>query len=168
LCSLPLWGGGLGGREIVPNSTVPSITPPARPSDTGGLTPPARPSDTGGLTPPTRPSDTGGLTPPARPSDTGGLTPPARPWGADVTPLAILTSAGIAGANIWPDGKTFGRQRLEWLKRFLRLPNGISSHDTCVCPDPSTRFVASPRRAQTRSPRTRSKTTLLRATPDCR
>jgi hypothetical protein len=72
----PLVGEGGGGGEIVPNSTVLSITPPAHLSDTGGVTPPARPSDT------------------------GGLTPPARPWGADVTPLAILTSAGVAGANI--------------------------------------------------------------------
>jgi hypothetical protein len=44
--------------------------------------------------------------------------------------LTIAVCAVIAGANTWPDVETFGRQRHDWLRRFLELPNGIPSHDT--------------------------------------
>jgi hypothetical protein len=44
--------------------------------------------------------------------------------------LTIALCAVIADANTWPDIETFGRQRLQWLQRFLELPNGIPSHDT--------------------------------------
>ena len=44
--------------------------------------------------------------------------------------LTIAICAVIAGANTWPDIETFGRKRLDWLQRFLELPNGIPSHDT--------------------------------------
>jgi predicted transposase YbfD/YdcC len=46
----------------------------------------------------------------------------------DIVVIAIC--AVICGANDWQQVATFGRNRLEWLKRFLRLPNGIPSHDT--------------------------------------
>lgn len=36
----------------------------------------------------------------------------------------------ICGCNDWQQIVTFGRGRHDWLKRFLRLPNGIPSHDT--------------------------------------
>jgi predicted transposase YbfD/YdcC len=46
----------------------------------------------------------------------------------DIIVLALC--AVIAGAQDWQEIETFGRKRLDWLKRFLRLPNGIPSHDT--------------------------------------
>src|SRR5947208_4382230 len=44
--------------------------------------------------------------------------------------LVIALCAVIAGAQDWQDIVTFGRKRLDWLQRFLALPNGIPSHDT--------------------------------------
>jgi predicted transposase YbfD/YdcC len=44
--------------------------------------------------------------------------------------IVIALCAVIAGAQDWPDIETFGRKRHDWLRRFLRLPNGIPSHDT--------------------------------------
>ena len=47
---------------------------------------------------------------------------------SDILVLSVL--AVIAGAEGWEDIEEFGEQRREWLARFLRLPNGIPSHDT--------------------------------------
>lgn len=47
---------------------------------------------------------------------------------SDILVLSVL--AVIAGAEGWEDLEEFGKQRREWLARFLRLPNGIPSHDT--------------------------------------
>ncbi len=44
--------------------------------------------------------------------------------------LVIAICAVIAGAAGWNDMETFGRSRSRWLKTFLRLPNGIPTHDT--------------------------------------
>jgi predicted transposase YbfD/YdcC len=44
--------------------------------------------------------------------------------------LVIALSAVIAGAQDWQEIETFGREREDWLGRFLDLPNGIPSHDT--------------------------------------
>jgi predicted transposase YbfD/YdcC len=44
--------------------------------------------------------------------------------------LALSVLAVIAGAEGWEDIEEFGRQKQTWLKQFLRLPNGIPSHDT--------------------------------------
>jgi predicted transposase YbfD/YdcC len=44
--------------------------------------------------------------------------------------LVIALCAVIAGAQDWQEVETFGRKRLDWLRRFLELPNGIPSHDT--------------------------------------
>jgi predicted transposase YbfD/YdcC len=44
--------------------------------------------------------------------------------------LVIALCAVIAGAQDWQDIELFGRERRDWLKRFLRLPHGIPSHDT--------------------------------------
>lgn len=46
----------------------------------------------------------------------------------DILCLAVL--AVLAGAEGWEDIEEFGKQKRPWLKRFLRLPNGIPSHDT--------------------------------------
>ena len=45
--------------------------------------------------------------------------------------LAVVALCGtIAGADSWTDIERFGRARLDWLHTFLRLENGIPSHDT--------------------------------------
>ena len=46
----------------------------------------------------------------------------------DIICLAVL--AVIAGAEGWEDIEDFGRAKETWLKKYLRLPNGIPSHDT--------------------------------------
>lgn len=44
--------------------------------------------------------------------------------------IVIALCATIAGAQDWQQIETFGHKRRDWLKRFLKLPNGIPSHDT--------------------------------------
>lgn len=44
--------------------------------------------------------------------------------------LIIAICAVICGADSWVDIEMFGKSKLEWLKTFLKLPNGIPSHDT--------------------------------------
>jgi predicted transposase YbfD/YdcC len=44
--------------------------------------------------------------------------------------VVIALCAAICGANSWADVERFGRAKLDWLTRFLDLPNGIPSHDT--------------------------------------
>jgi len=46
----------------------------------------------------------------------------------DILSIAIL--AVMSGAEDWPDIEAFGKHRLSWLRSFLKLPNGIPSHDT--------------------------------------
>jgi predicted transposase YbfD/YdcC len=44
--------------------------------------------------------------------------------------LVIALCAMIANANTWVDIERFGKAKLDFLRRFLELPNGIPSHDT--------------------------------------
>jgi predicted transposase YbfD/YdcC len=44
--------------------------------------------------------------------------------------IAIALCAVICGAESWEDVAEYGRQKEAWLRTFLRLPNGIPSHDT--------------------------------------
>lgn len=44
--------------------------------------------------------------------------------------LAIALCAVISGADSWAEVEEYGRAKEPWLKTFLRLPNGIPSHDT--------------------------------------
>jgi predicted transposase YbfD/YdcC len=44
--------------------------------------------------------------------------------------LVIALCAVICGADSWEEVEAFGEAKEGWLKRFLRLPNGIPSHDT--------------------------------------
>ena len=46
----------------------------------------------------------------------------------DILVITILGS--ICGADNWVDICEFGKCKLDWLKKFLELPNGIPSHDT--------------------------------------
>ena len=44
--------------------------------------------------------------------------------------IVIGLCAVLCGAKDWQQVETFGKQRLDWLRRFLKLPNDIPSHDT--------------------------------------
>src|SRR5215471_16615896 len=44
--------------------------------------------------------------------------------------IVIALCAVISGANDWQQVAAFGRRRQGWLSTFLRLPQGIPSHDT--------------------------------------
>lgn len=44
--------------------------------------------------------------------------------------ITIVICAVIGGADGWVEVEGFGRAKKSWLKTFLRLPNGIPSHDT--------------------------------------
>ena len=44
--------------------------------------------------------------------------------------IFIAVAAAICGCNSWTDVELFGKRKLSWLRRFLKLENGIPSHDT--------------------------------------
>lgn len=44
--------------------------------------------------------------------------------------VVITIAAVICGAENWNQIELFGKSKLDWLKTFLKLPNGIPSHDT--------------------------------------
>ena len=44
--------------------------------------------------------------------------------------IFITIAAVICGAESWNDIENYGKSKAFWLKQFLRLPNGIPSHDT--------------------------------------
>jgi predicted transposase YbfD/YdcC len=44
--------------------------------------------------------------------------------------LVVALCGTIAGSDSWADVERFGNDRLDWLRTFLRLDNGIPSHDT--------------------------------------
>lgn len=44
--------------------------------------------------------------------------------------IAMTLCAIIAGADDWVEVADFSNEKEEWLKTFLKLPNGIPSHDT--------------------------------------
>lgn len=44
--------------------------------------------------------------------------------------MAIAICAVICGAEGWTDMADWARDKLDWLKTFLHLPNGVPSHDT--------------------------------------
>ncbi|MFZ3328013.1 MAG: ISAs1 family transposase [Methylocella sp.] len=44
--------------------------------------------------------------------------------------IAITICAAIGGCDDWQRVETFARGRHEWLRTFLRLPEGVPSHDT--------------------------------------
>jgi predicted transposase YbfD/YdcC len=46
----------------------------------------------------------------------------------DIVGLTIC--AVICGAETWEEIEAYGHSKSAWLKTFLRLPNGIPSHDT--------------------------------------
>jgi predicted transposase YbfD/YdcC len=49
----------------------------------------------------------------------------------DLFEIVVVALCGtIAGSDSWADAERFGNERLTWLRTFLRLENGIPSHDT--------------------------------------
>ena len=44
--------------------------------------------------------------------------------------IVITLCAVICGADNWVEIAEFGKAKEDWFRRFLRLPNGIPSHDT--------------------------------------
>jgi predicted transposase YbfD/YdcC len=44
--------------------------------------------------------------------------------------IVISICAVICGCNDWQQIATFARSRHDWLKKYLRLPHGVPSHDT--------------------------------------
>jgi predicted transposase YbfD/YdcC len=44
--------------------------------------------------------------------------------------IGLTICAVVCGADTWVDIENYGYAKQEWLKGFLRLPNGIPSHDT--------------------------------------
>ncbi len=49
----------------------------------------------------------------------------------DLFEIVVVALCGtIAGSDSWADAERFGNERLAWLRTFLRLENGIPSHDT--------------------------------------
>ena len=53
-----------------------------------------------------------------------------RPLLLDIVVRAVC--AVMCGADTWVDIEAYGRAKYEWLQRFLPLPHGIPSHDTCA------------------------------------
>jgi len=44
--------------------------------------------------------------------------------------IVIAICSVICGADNWVDIEMFGNKKIDWLRQFLELPNGIPSHDT--------------------------------------
>jgi len=44
--------------------------------------------------------------------------------------IVLTIVAFLANCNDWMAVERFGQARLDWLRTFLRLENGIPSHDT--------------------------------------
>jgi hypothetical protein len=44
--------------------------------------------------------------------------------------LVITLAAVISGCDDWNEIELYGNSKIEWLKGFLKLPEGIPSHDT--------------------------------------
>jgi hypothetical protein len=44
--------------------------------------------------------------------------------------VIVAVCATVAGSDRWTDIERFDCERLDWLRTFLRLENGIPSHET--------------------------------------
>lgn len=44
--------------------------------------------------------------------------------------LVIITSAYLCGVTDWEEIEFFAKEKIDWFKKYLELPNGIPSHDT--------------------------------------
>lgn len=49
----------------------------------------------------------------------------------DLLEILVIALCGVlCGADSWVEIEAFGHAKVAWLKQFLKLPNGIPSHDT--------------------------------------
>jgi hypothetical protein len=44
--------------------------------------------------------------------------------------ITLTLCAIIGGAETWEEIELYGNKKYKWFKNFLKLPNGIPSHDT--------------------------------------
>jgi len=44
--------------------------------------------------------------------------------------IVIAVAGTLCGADGWVQIAQFGREKEQWLRQFLALPNGMPSHDT--------------------------------------
>ena len=44
--------------------------------------------------------------------------------------IFVTVAAVICGAETWNDIENYGKTKEDWLRKYLKLPNGIPSHDT--------------------------------------
>lgn len=44
--------------------------------------------------------------------------------------ITLTFCAVVSGAETWEDIELYGKCKYKWFKKFLKLPNGIHSHDT--------------------------------------
>jgi predicted transposase YbfD/YdcC len=44
--------------------------------------------------------------------------------------IVLTICAVVCGCETWEDIEIYGKEKHQWLKKFLALPNGIPSHDT--------------------------------------
>jgi len=51
-------------------------------------------------------------------------------WHGLIDIVSIAVCAAICGADNWVDVCLFGRYKEAWFRTWLKLPNGIPSHDT--------------------------------------
>lgn len=51
-------------------------------------------------------------------------------WHGLLDIIVITICAAISGADSWTEVEEFGHTKLEWLRKFMPLENGIPSHDT--------------------------------------
>jgi predicted transposase YbfD/YdcC len=61
------------------------------------------------------------------------ITDPRQPWKIEhdlVELLVVAVNAVLVGADTFVEIELWAREKLEWLRQYLRLKNGIPSHDT--------------------------------------
>ena len=46
--------------------------------------------------------------------------------------ITITICAVISGIESWTEIQSYGETKYKWFKKFLELPHGIPSHDTCI------------------------------------
>jgi len=44
--------------------------------------------------------------------------------------LFLALTATICGANSWANVERFAKARIDWFRRYIKLPHGVPSHDT--------------------------------------
>lgn len=61
------------------------------------------------------------------------ITDPRQPWKVEhdlVELLVVAVNAVLVGADTFVEIELWAKEKIEWLRKYLRLSNGIPSHDT--------------------------------------